>query len=158
MFLGGGIWIASWVGQISWDVLGIMNSGTAHDGLAREYTDLIPSVATRLWQAVELSDAAQEWTELAKSAAWYALLLGLLSFWWNPMLQVKLERKRGRIIGKWDFYKLQATSFAIRCAAWAYIASPNSAPDPRTIKTIHYCVLFFGALVRSFFLSPVLLG
>lgn len=149
-FVGGWMWTASWIGQILWDAMGLVNSETALQGAVGEYVTWILSLAARIGQALGLSDVVLFSTELMNSVAWYALVLGLLSLWWNPRLQLWLEiKKRGRIVGKWDFYKLQATSFVIRCAAWAYIVLPITEPESRTIDTIHYSVLFFGALVST---------
>ncbi len=151
VWLGGWIWFVSWLGQISWDVVSLMTSETGPGGLVGEdYKNSILSAATHLWQAMGLSSMVLYSPEPMNLVARYALVLGLLSFWWNPRLQLHLEVKRGRIVGQWDFYKLQATLFAIRCAAWAYLAPPNTYPESGTIDTVHYCMLFFGALVSFF--------
>lgn len=158
-YLGGWMWIASWMGQILWDITGLVNSETALQGIIAGHRSQFLSVIEHLGQAVGFSDVVLCSTELMNSVAWYALVLGLLSFWWNPRLQLWLEiKKRARIVGKWDFYKLQATSFVIRSAAWAYLALFDTATESRMTDTIHYCVLFFGALVSFFYRSPKSIG
>ena len=156
VWLGGLTWLASWMGQICWDVAGLMSSEPGlEDVVDGDYGKAMLAAMRYLENGIWLSKLSWETPGLMDSIQWYALVLGILSLWWNPTLQSHLKFNRSRVIGKADFYTLQATSFVIRFAAGAYITSPNTRPEPRAVNALHYCILFSGALVSSSFLLPI---
>lgn len=71
-----------------------------------------------------------------------ALLLGLLSLWWNPKWQHKLEGRRGRLRGLKDFYQLQVGGLVFRFLAWVWLQSPRTLNfPPSTIRAFHVILI-----------------
>ena len=55
-------------------------------------------------------------------SAWmpYALITGLLTIWWNPLMLQSQRRPGGKYAGAVTFYSIQVFSLALRWAAWSW--------------------------------------
>ena len=146
VFLGGIFWAANWAGQALWNGVGIFKSMAEYDGLSDE--DITLSASHCVQQSINGLYIAPGCTELADWVARTAILLGIFSCWWNPRLQQKLQRRGGKIVGKLEYYFLQALLLGARCAMYGYLTTTSgSLLDPQLIKGIHSASLFFVALV-----------
>ena len=146
VFLGGVAWCLSIAGQATWDVVALLWSELDHGDLVDEDLSLSNSECIR--RAMRGSALSAGCNVLVDPVARFALVLGLLSFWWNPKLQERLSRPGGRMVGLTEYYKLQAILLIARCLAWIYLTGiPNDKLTSQTIKGIHGALLFFGALV-----------
>lgn len=140
-------------GQVAWDGLTLLSYGQGYGELIDED---VASGSTCLDEAMRGFALPPDCTTLGNLVAPYALLLGILSFWWNPKLQEKLNRTGGRIVGKSEYYKLQAIFLVARCLAWVYLVElPGQEAASQATKGVHGALLFFGALVSR---SPVVHG
>ena len=150
--IGGMAWGLSLVGQLAWDGLSLLSLEQDNGGLIDE--DASVSSLGCLRQAVRESAVSPDCTTLADSWARFALLLGVLSFWWNPRLRERLVRFGGRFYGLQEYYKLQAISLFARFLAWTYVAGLSSSESGlQRTKGIHAAIPFFGALVSRSKLS-----
>lgn len=74
-----------------------------------------------------------------------ALLLGVVSSWWNPVLQETLRRKGGRAVGTAEFYKLQGILLIVRCVTWRYL--PGAELSEQMVKAAHLSLLVLALIV-----------
>lgn len=136
-------WFLSLAGQILWDGLSLFESTEESHGL-RDVQDSA-SGSTCLQQVMRGSGSISGCSELLYSAVGLALLLGVLSSWWNPVLQETVRRKGGRAVGTAEYYQLQGILLTVRCATWWYL--PGSALSVEMTKAAHLSLLFFVAIV-----------
>ena len=137
--LGGVGWFLSLAGQILWDGLSLFDF-TEDRHIPRD-------ASTCLQQLMRGSGSISDCTELLYSAVGLALCVGVLSSWWNPVLQETLRRKGGRAIGTADFYQLQGLLLIVRCVTWWYL--PRSALTMQTTKATHLSLLVIAATVGT---------
>lgn len=138
-------WFLSLAGQILWDGLSLFESTEESHGL-RDVQDSA-SGSTCLQQVMRGSGSISGCSELLYSAVGLALLLGVLSSWWNPVLQETVRRKGGRAVGTAEYYQLQGILLTVRCATWWYL--PGSALSVEMTKAAHLSLLFFVAILTA---------
>lgn len=141
--LGGVGWFLSLSGQILWDGLSLLESTEERHGLRDAQDSASGSMC--LQQVMRGSGSIPDCTELLHSAAGLALLLGVLSSWWNPMLQETLRRKGGRAVGTAEFYQLQGMLLIARCVTWWYI--PGFDLKVQMTKAAHLSLLVLAVVV-----------
>ena len=147
VFVGGIAWTLSIAGQLMWDGIAILSHEHDHGELLDE--DASASFASCLQQAMRGSAFSPGCISSTNTLARSALVLGLLSFWWNPKIQERLTRTGGRILGKSEYYKLQAILLTARCLAWAYLVElPSKEPASQAVKGMH-CALAFSSILVS---------
>ncbi|GAD93242.1 conserved hypothetical protein [Paecilomyces variotii No. 5] len=119
-----GYW-ASVAGQLAWSFMGSLSaksmpsdSGDALN-LSSFTTCVTQSVLTRRVDGYCSSGLAHY--------AGLALLLGILSLWWNPKLRFKVEGRTGRFIGLGEYYKVQLIVLVLRSAFWAVLKDPSTS-------------------------------
>ncbi|KAL9066158.1 MAG: hypothetical protein Q9161_007751 [Pseudevernia consocians] len=142
--LGGVGWFLSLAGQILWDGLSLFGSMEEHHGLRDVQNTSSGSVC--LQQVMRGSGSISDCTELLHSTVGLALLLGVLSSWWNPMLQQTLRRKGGRAVGTAEFYQLQGMLLIVRCVTWWYL--PGAALEVEKTKAAHLSLLVLIAIIN----------
>lgn len=141
--------IASWcsvAGQLAWDFMGALDAAEPlQDSDDSLRTPSILSCASHaLWTRRVPTHCS---TDLAPLAG-LSLLAGLLSLWWNPKLQFKVEGRPGRFVGLGDYYKVQLIVVVARCAFWAVLRDPSSSGLRETVPpTLHLFMILFTALV-----------
>lgn len=141
--LGGVGWFLSLSGQILWDGLFLFKFSEERHGL-RDAQDSV-SGSMCLQQIMRGSGSISDCTELLYAAAGLALLLGVLSSWWNPMLQETRRRKGGRAVGIAEFHQLQGILLTVRCVTWWYI--PSSDLNDQMTKAAHLSLLVLAVVL-----------
>ena len=143
VILGGAGWFLSIAGQILWDGLSLFEPAQDLDGLRDEQHSASGSVC--LQQVMRGSGSISDCTGLLYSAAGLALLIGVLSSWWNPMLQETLKRRGVRAVGTAEFYQLQSLLLVIRCATWWYL--PGYDLSAHKTRATHIFLLVLTVIV-----------
>ena len=141
--LGGVGWFLSLAGQLLWNGLSLFKSTEEYHGL-RDAQDSV-SGTTCLQQVMRGSGSISDCTELLLSIVGPALLLGVLSSWWNPVLQESMRRKGARAVGISEFYKLQGILLMARCVTWRYL--PGADLSEQMIKAAHLSLLVLALIV-----------
>lgn len=141
--LAGVGWFLSLAGQVLWDGLSLFKSTEEHHGL-RDAQDFA-SGTTCLQQVMRGLGFISDCTELLHSVVGLALLLGVLSSWWNPVFQESMRRKGGRAVGIAEFYKLQGILLMVRCVTWRYL--PGAELSEQMIKAAHLSLLVLALIV-----------
>ncbi|CAD6571510.1 MAG: hypothetical protein ASARMPREDX12_004558 [Alectoria sarmentosa] len=145
--LGGVGWFLSLAGQVLWDGASLLKSTEEDHGLRDARESLSGSMC--LQQVMRGSGSILDCTEILYSTAGLALLLGVLSSWWNPMLHETLRRKGGQAVGTAEFYQLQVMLLIVRCMTWCYLPSDLKV---QMTKAAHLSLLVLTAVisVKSF--------
>ncbi len=141
--LGGVGWFLSVAGQILWDGLSLFEPMEESFGLRDAQDPASGSVC--LQQVMRGSGSISDCAELLHSAVGLALLLGVLSSWWNPVLQETLRRKGGRAVGTAEFYQIQGMLLIVRCVTWWYL--PGFDLNVPKTKAAHLSLLVLAAIV-----------
>ena len=141
--LGGAGWFLSQAGQILWDGLSLLESMESHHRLQDAQTSTSGPVC--LQQIMRGSGSVSDCTELLYSVAGLALLVGILTFWWNPILKETLRRRNTRTVGTAEFYQLQAIQLVIKCATWWYLRGDDL--DAHKTRAAHVSLLVLAASV-----------
>ena len=147
--LGGFGWFLSLVGQFIWNALSLFTPREEVHG-ARHAKDST-SGSMCLQQAMRGIATISDCTEALYSAAGLALLLGILSLWWNPILQETSRRKGVRTVGAVEFYRLQGMFLIVRCATWWYLSGYHL--DSEMTKAAHLSLLVLTAIVSILLLE-----
>ena len=141
--LGGVGWFLSQAGQFLWSGLSLLESTEGHHGLRDEQNYAAASVC--LQRVMRGLGSVSDCTEVLYSAAGLALLFGILTSWWNPVLRETSERRNVRAVGTAEFYQLQCMLFIMRCAIWWYL--PSYDLSPHQIRAAHMFLLVFLTIV-----------
>ncbi|KAL1968877.1 hypothetical protein VTN77DRAFT_1238 [Rasamsonia byssochlamydoides] len=73
-----------------------------------------------------------------------ALILGILSLWWNPKLRLKVEGRSGRFVGLGQYYQFQLIVLVTRFVLWALLKDPaTSGMKPSLPPTLHIFMMVF---------------
>ena len=144
VYVGGIGWWSAVAGQVLWNAFGTL--AAVDSGLGDENPPA--SVKECVQQTFRDGLRGSSCTDLAQPLAVWALVLGLLSSWWNPCLSKKLHGKLGRMVGLTEFYKLQGIINVCRLLIWyAMRDSKGSHLDASTTKAIHATMLAFNIAV-----------
>ena len=142
--LGAYGWWANVCGQIIWHTMGTLV--VPSDGLIAP--DHNTSFIGCLGQAIDERQVEEKCLLAGRPAASFAIVLGLLSVWWNPCLKIKIKGTGGRMVGLGEFYKLQMLGLVISSVAlymlWDRTASHLEQP---TIRALHAVMLTFTLAV-----------
>lgn len=141
--LGGVGWFLSQAGQFLWSGLSLLKSTEGQHGLRDEQSYATASAC--LQQVLRGLGSVSDCTELFHSAAGSALLLGILTSWWNPMLKETSKRRNVRVVGTAEYYQLQCMLFIMRCIIWWYL--PGYDLSAYQIRAAHMSLLVLVAIV-----------
>ncbi|KAL9628845.1 MAG: hypothetical protein Q9164_007128 [Protoblastenia rupestris] len=139
VFLGGVMWWMSWMGEIAWHGLELLNDG--------EYEPIAPLMPTlkacseMVMKSYEVSPACL--AQMGDFPVYLMLGMGLLSIWWHPKLQEKVGKEHGRLRALPEYYKLQVLVTAARWAIW-YWMPRTSHSDAPTQRAIHLFMALFS--------------
>ena len=141
--LGGGGWFLSTAGQFLWDVLSLFDS-TGERG-ALPYAQDPTSGSVCLKRVMRGAGSLSDCRELLYSAAGLSLLLGILTSWWNPMLQATWRQRGVRAVGTTEFYRLQSMLLILKCGTWWYL--PSYDLDIYRTRAAHLSLLVLATIV-----------
>ncbi|KAJ9261550.1 hypothetical protein DTO195F2_4080 [Paecilomyces variotii] len=119
-----GYW-ASVAGQLAWSIMGSLNAENAPSDCGDALT--LSSFAACVTQSVITRRVDDYCSAGLASYAGIALLLGILSLWWNPKLRFKVEGRTGRFVGLGEYYKVQLIVMVLRSAFWAVLKDPSTS-------------------------------
>lgn len=148
VFVGAIAYWGSVVGQLSWDLMGVLDAAEPLQGpdVFLQGPFLLSCVSHALQTRRVPSPCS---TDLAPLAG-LSLLAGLLSLWWNPKLRMKVEGRPGRFVGLGDYYKVQLIVVVARCVFWAVLRDPSSSGLRENLPpTLHLFMMFFTVLVSA---------
>lgn len=92
--------------------------------------------------AVQHRRVANGCSRSLEPVAGIALILGLLSIWWNPGWSHKLEGKQGRLVGLREYYKSQTVLLGLRFIAYLLLQDLLSQYlSQANIQAIHLVVV-----------------
>ena len=144
--LGKLMWFVSWIGQFLWHTINLFKPKRQPECVWDDAAS--PSLFGCSSQILTLRPSQEFCDEVFASLIGWALILGLLSIWWNPMWVKKLRLVYGRPAGRNEYYQLQAMFLALRWAGWNFIAKPGDFElDPQRWKGIHAFMLVVTLLV-----------
>lgn len=141
-----GFW-SSVAGQLVWNAMSVLSARhELHEPAA------MLSIRAVLRCSREALQARAVPRECAVNLAPYAgvsLLVGLLAFWWNPMLRFKVEGRVGRLTGLGEYYKFQLVFMVARSVFWALLKDPASSGLRDNLPPVlHLTMIFVTILVR----------
>ncbi|KAI9815087.1 MAG: hypothetical protein M1827_002930 [Pycnora praestabilis] len=97
-------WWGSLAGQTLWDLFGALER-MEHDGLRDDQSST--TLRMCIDHCLSGSTLDEGCAASAQPLAGLALLLGIVSFWWNNRLREKVQGSGGRLIGLTEYYKTQ---------------------------------------------------
>ncbi|KAL9052225.1 MAG: hypothetical protein Q9162_005550 [Coniocarpon cinnabarinum] len=163
---------SSVLGQAIWHLLGarMIVLDDLEPALGAEQPASIESFGARIVACTTQTVAAEGINPhcFTDTTPWmsYALVLGLLTIWWNNKLRMKyLDRRPGRITGTADYYSLQLFSLAVRALAVftlqtpamiSYAASFLESADPRKLYRGAHIIMIAFILFTEFMSRTVL--
>ncbi|RLM00189.1 hypothetical protein CFD26_108310 [Aspergillus turcosus] len=139
-----GYW-GSVASQLAWDTLGALS---ADHHLHDMYDDLLsPSIASCARATLQTRQLPSScWIDLSPYAG-LALVVGILSLWWNPKLRLKVEGRGGRFVGLGEYYQVQLIVMVARCVFWAVLKDPSSSGlQPTLPPALHLFMILFTIL------------
>lgn len=134
-------WWASQIGLMMWNIQGSLTTNP-EEGLVEDGS---PSTATCLqatWATMEVTSGCAIKFDYAVDIA---LGVSLVTIWWNPLLQQWLRLRGGRIIGRTNFYTLQAVLLGFRYASSSIIRTFDLATQ--VVKAINAFLMVIATLV-----------
>ena len=143
--LGGVGWFLSQAAQTVWDGLSLLESVEPHHNLP--YVQKFASGSVCLQRVSEGIGSVSDCTETLYSAAGWSLLLGILTSWWNPMLNETMRRRSVRAVGTAEFYRLQGILLIIKSTTWWYL--PGYDLGTHQTKALHMFLLVLAAIVST---------
>lgn len=140
---------ASVAGQLAWNFVGAVEA----DGLVSSDEDSPFSLSSLLSHIRQSIITRQLESHLSSDLAPYAgvaLILGILSLWWNPKLRLKVEGRSGRFVGLGQYYQFQLIVLVTRSVLWALLKDPaTSGMKPSLPPTLHIFMMVFTIMVSS---------
>ncbi|EAS33008.3 uncharacterized protein CIMG_04032 [Coccidioides immitis RS] len=139
--------VAFWTsiaGQLSWNIMGCIADITlpAED---QQPAQLSKALLGSCLDEGRLHRRVQSECALAlQPYAGLALVLGVLSLWWNPKLRYKVDGRSGRISGAREYYRIQIVTLVVRFVAWTALQDTSiTALNPKLTPAIHTFMAFF---------------
>ena len=148
LVLGKYMWFISWIGQLLWHVMGIVKPMRYPQCISEFAPE--PSLTGCAEQVLTLTAFDEFCDDLLGTLIGWALVLGLLSIWWNPMWVKKMNIIYGRIAGGTEYYQLQGIFLGLRWAGWNFITQPEPFElEPQQWKALHAFMLLVTLLVST---------
>jgi Ima1 N-terminal domain len=140
-------------GQLSWHLLASMDSNRIKPG---EGSSVFSISLSCIKQAIGKQQVESQCSSGLAPYSGLALLLGILSLWWNPKLWLKVEGRSGRFVGLGEYYKVQLIILVVRFVAWALLKDRMiSGINPSLSRAMHIFMMGFIILVRSYLLGKL---
>lgn len=83
-----------------------------------------------------------------------SLLMGLITLWWNPRWQHKLEGKEGRLTGLNKFYQVQVALLSLRFLTWVLITDAQSMSRYRPM--LHCLSLVLTTIISAWAVTSII--
>lgn len=139
-------WSAGLLGQLCSNSFGALPLTHPDDGCA--IYEKPQSIATCLMTGIFDFQSTCSCNELVQPMLAITLILSLLFFWWNPRMLYKLRGGYGRIVGHFEYYKLQLIALVIRYMAWKLVAKDSTFHlDFQATRALHAFSLVIGIIV-----------
>lgn len=146
VFAGAVCYWGSVAGQIAWNLMGALDGERV--ALDEKHSLSISSFVSCTKQAIGTRKVGSHCSSGLACYAGLALVLGILSLWWNPRLRLKLEGRSGRFVGLGEYYKVQLIVMVVRSVAWAVLKDPStSGMQPTLPPALHAFMMAFTILV-----------
>lgn len=145
-------WWASQIVLMMWSIKGTLMTNP-EEGLVEDGS---PSTATCLQETWATMVVTSGCAIKLDYAVVIALAVSLVTIWWNPVLQQRLRRRRGRIIGRKTFYTLQAMLLGFRYASFSILKSFDLATQ--VVRAINAFLMVIAASVCQCPLKASALG
>ncbi|MCJ1340549.1 hypothetical protein MMC09_005845 [Bachmanniomyces sp. S44760] len=142
--LGAISWWSSSALFVLWHVAGATTGAPTYIRHSRSFT----SVASRCFQI----GSGSECVDFISPYVSLALVLAILSSWWNPCISEKLRIQRGRMVGLSEFYRLQFATVFVRVLAWLLLGR-SSQMLPGDIEYIGLHAFLGGFNILMFIIS-----
>ena len=155
VFIAGVAWWASVLGQTTWHLLGVLPPAEKQMRLSSTSWYAQWTCAAAVLASQELQQSCLHATA---ATAWYSLVLGLLSFWWNSKLSQKLYSRDRRLVGLGSYLVVQLLSLVIRGAAFYALEYPQWLPAETPASGIHGAMLAFMVFSTSISMTTVKLS
>ena len=139
--VGGTLWTLALIGHILWNGLGALQ---VDDNELRDISPA-PGLGTCLSMAYGSRYIEPRCAESVRPLVGWAILLSLLSIWWNPVMG---RRTLARVGGLAEFYKLQCILLFARFSTWYLLREDSGYVFERSVeKAIHAVMLAFNIAV-----------
>lgn len=139
-------WWSSLAGQAVWNIMGAMVNPDDEDGLRAE--EIEATLPTCLHQYTQVRVMTSECAALAAPIAGLALVLGIISIWWNNRLSEKSRVPGCRMVGLKEYYKLQVVVLMARIGAWMFLKDGYAAGlSLPALRAAHLFMLAFITIV-----------
>ena len=134
------------IGQLFWHMLGLLSRSEADVlGLADDDEGFLQSCITQVWYEHQIDRACGM---AASPVAGLAMILSILSLWWNPLMKQKIQGIKGRMEGLGEYYSVQVVSLVVRGLAWAILKPGSAVPlDSNLDRGLHAFMLLFLIIV-----------
>lgn len=143
-----GYW-ASIIVQLAWNVMVAMTSVST---LNEPDTPLDqPSLISCVMHTAQTRRIPSDCTTDLAPVAGPALIVGILSLWWNPKLRMKVEGRPGRFARLGEYYQVQLIVLVARCVFWALLKDTTANDiSPALSPILHMSMAIFTILVSAF--------
>lgn len=148
VFIGAFMYWASLAGQLSWNIMGVLDDREWREDTGRPLSVL--TLLSCVFHTLHMRRAASHCHTESASFAGMCLLVGMVSLWWNPKLRFKAEGRPGRLAGLGGYYKLQFLVMVTRCVFWAVFKDRStSGLSPTQLSALHLFMILFTLLVST---------
>jgi hypothetical protein len=146
LWLGGLGWWTSILLQLAWNTIGLCVESRSTGLASNSGSSSIFYCVEKSFEKSSLDDTC---STMLSSWTGHALLVGLLTMWWNGRLRDRVRGSGGKLVGLSDYYKLQAIILSARASAWWILTTRTTRLSPSATRMVHGFFLAFGILVRS---------
>lgn len=144
-------WWASQVVLMMWNIQGSLTTNP-EEGLVEDGSPSTATCLQAIWATMEVTSGCAIKFDYAVGIA---LGVSFVTLWWNPVLQQRL-RRRGRIIGRKNFFTLQAMLLVFRGVSFSLIKTFVLASQ--VVKAINAFLMVIAASVCQSPLKSIALG
>ena len=136
-------WWASLAGQVLWNIMGAMALVDSEDGLRTE--EIHVALPKCVLNGLQYGAVPLECEASTSPIAGLALILGVVSMWWNSRLSEKVRGSRPHLVGLKEYYKLQVLVLMARTGAWLFLQRGGIGSE--ALRAAHLFMLVFLAIV-----------
>lgn len=150
--LGALFFWASTMGQLAWNLVVLMENPKQSSSLAG--TALASRLVTCAAQVFKDSKTESGCATAFAPIGFIAIVFGLLSSWWNPKWQHKLQGCEGRLTGLLEYYQMNTAVLLARFGFWIRVRESTMLSSNEQ-KLLHCLAMFMTALLTVYTLTRV---